>query len=62
MHGACPYLTLMVNILTLLAKGDRRGIGGREDRFLEDVEADEEVEKQNRNEKKIGNGNDNADT
>lgn len=52
----------MVNILTLLAKGDRRGIGGREDRFLEDVEADEEVEKQNRNEKKIGNGNDNADT
>lgn len=32
--GACPYLTMMVNILTLLTKGDRRREGGREDRFL----------------------------
>jgi len=32
--GACPYLTMMVNILTLLAKGDRRRIGGGEDRLL----------------------------
>lgn len=32
--GVCPYLTMMVNILTFLAKGDRRRKGGREDRFL----------------------------
>lgn len=32
--GACPYLTMMVNILTLLTKGDRRREGGREDGFL----------------------------
>lgn len=51
MPGACPYLTVMVNILTLLAKGDRRRIGGREDRFLEDVEVDGKVE-----ERKRGNG------
>lgn len=51
MPGACPYLTVMVNILTLLAKGDRRGVGGREDRFLEVVEANGKVGKKEKKRK-----------
>lgn len=32
--GARPYLTMMVNVLTLLAEGDSRRKGGGEDRLL----------------------------